>query len=121
MESYIPPMEQIKTIMDDILQKISDVKEGSDAHKFLLIKKKILDDSLQKIIDEAQINKYEYELYTLFEKRQDLLNKINTKEYRSKDDDEDVKMIKEINSQMHWIRKTKLKDVKITHLLNNNY
>ena len=47
MESYIPLMEQIKTIMDDILQKISDVKEGSDAHKFLLIKKIFLPRLLQ--------------------------------------------------------------------------
>ena len=32
-------MEQVESISNDILQKISEVKEGSHAHKFLLAKK----------------------------------------------------------------------------------
>ena len=109
-------MEQVEYISNDILQKISEVKEGSDAHKFLLVKKKVLDDSLQKIINEAQINKYEYELYSLFETCESLRSKISMKEHRPADDDEDVKAYKEAKGQMDWIRRTKLKDVKLTHL-----
>jgi len=107
-------MEQVECISKDILQKISEVKEGSDAHKFLLVKKKAIDDSLQKIINEAQINKYEYELYSLFEKYEVLRDKIRIKERRPTDDDEDVKAFKEVNEQMRWIRQTKLKGVKLT-------
>ena len=107
-------MEQVECISKDILQKISEVKEGSDAHKFLLIKKKIVDDSLQKIINEAQINKYEYELYSLFEKCESLRYKISMKERRPTDDDEDMKAYKETREQMKWIRETKIKGVKLT-------
>ena len=109
-------MEQLEYISNHILQNISEVKEGSDAHKFLLVKKKTLDDSLQKIINEAQINKYEYELYSLFEKYEVLRDKIRIKERRPTDDDEDVKAFKEVNEQMRWIRQTKLKGVKLTEL-----
>ena len=35
-------LEQVEYISKDILQKISEVKEGSNAHKFLLIKKRHL-------------------------------------------------------------------------------
>jgi len=107
-------MEQVECFSKDILQKISEVKEGSYAHKFLLVKKKILDDSLQKIISEAQINKYEYELYALFEKCESLRYKISMKERRPTDDDEDMKAYKEVKGQMTWIRETKLKGVKVT-------
>jgi len=109
-------MEQVECISKDILQKISEVKEGSDAHKFLLVKKKAIDDSLQKIINEAQINKYEYELYSLFEKCESLRYKISMKEHRPTDDDEDMKAFKEAKGQMTWIRQTKLKGVKLTEL-----
>jgi hypothetical protein len=109
-------MEQVEFISSDILQKISEVKLGSDAHKFLLIKKKILDDSLQKIINEAQINKYEYELYSLFEKCESLRYKISMKERRPTDDDEDMIAFKEAKGQMTWIQQTKLKLVKLTDL-----
>jgi hypothetical protein len=84
-------LEQVEYISKDIYQKISEVEEGSDAHKFLLVKKKILDDSLQTIINEAQINKYEYELYSLFEKCEGLRYKISLKGRRPTDDDEDMK------------------------------
>jgi hypothetical protein len=110
-------MEQVEHISADILQKISGVKEGSDAHMFLLIKKKIIDDSLQKIINEAQIDEYEYELYCLFEKSETLRCKISKKERRPTEDDEDVKALKEIKDKMSWIRKTKLKGVKLTELV----
>ena len=109
-------IEQVECISNDILQTISEVKEGSDAHKFLLIKKKIVDDSLQKIINEAQINKYEYELYSLFEKCESLRYKISMKERRPTDDDEDMKAYKEAKEQMVWIQQTKLKGVKLTEL-----
>ena len=109
-------MEQVECISKDILQKISEVKEGSDAHKFLLIKKGIVDDSLQKIINEAQINKYEYELYSLFEKCESLRYKISMKERRPTDDDEDMKEYKEAKEQMVWIQRTKLNGVKLTEL-----
>ena len=112
-------MEQVDCISNDILQKMSEVKEGSDAHKFLLIKKKILEDSLlqiQKIIDNAQINKYEYELYVLFEQCENLRYKISMKERRPTDDDEDMKALKEANGQMTWIQATKLKGVKLTEM-----
>ena len=109
-------LEQVEYISKDILQKISEVKEGSNAHKFLLIKKKILDDSLQKIINEAQINKYEYELYSLFEKCESLRYKISMKEHRPTDDDEDMKAYKEAKGQMTWIQQTKLKGIKLTDL-----
>ena len=109
-------MEQVEYISKDILQKISEVKEGSDTHKFLLVKKKILDDSLQKIINEAQINKYEYELYSLFEKCESLRYKISMKERRPTDDDEDIKEYKEAKGQMSWIQQTKLTGVKLTYL-----
>jgi len=101
-------MEQVDCISKDILQKISEVKEGSDIHKLLLVKKKILDDSLQKIINEAQINKYEYELYSLFEKCESLQCKIRMKERRPTDDDEDKKALREVLDQMRWIRETKI-------------
>jgi len=116
MASDLSAMEQVENISKDILQKISEVKAGSDAHKFLLVKKKILDDSLQKIINEAQINKYEYELYNLFEKCESLRTKISMKESRPTDDDEDMKKFKEAKEQMNWIRQTKLKGVKLTEL-----
>ena len=109
-------IEQVECISNDIVQKISEVKEGSDAHKFLLIKKKIIDDSLQKIINEAQINKYEYELYSLFEKCESLRYKNSMKERRPTDDDEDMKAYKEAREQMVWIQQTKLKGVKLTEL-----
>lgn len=109
-------MEQVECISNDIHQKISQVKEGSDAHKFLLVKKKILDDSLQKIINEAQINKYEYELYSLFEKCESLRTKISMKERRPSDEDEDKKAFIEAKDQMNWIRRTKLNGVKLTEL-----
>ena len=107
-------MEQVETISKDILQKLSEVKDGSHAHKFLLIKKKIIDDSIEKIINEAQINKYEYELYALFEKCESLHHKIHAKERRPTDDDEDMKAYKETKDQMSWIRQTKLRGVKLT-------
>ena len=112
-------MEQVDCISKDIQQKMSEVKEGSDAHKFLLIKKKTLEDSLQQIqqiIDNAQINKYEYELYVLFEQCESLRYKISMKERRPTEDDEDMKALKEANDQMNWIRQTKLKGVKLTEL-----
>jgi len=109
-------IEQVENISNDILQKLLEVKEDSNAQKFLLIKKKILDDSLQKIINEAQINKYEYELYTLFEKCQSLRYKINMKEHRPTGDDEDMKAFKEAKEQLAWIRETKLNGVKLTEL-----
>jgi hypothetical protein len=109
-------MEQIEGISKDILQKISEVKEGSDTHTFLLIKKGILDDSLQKIINEAQINKYEYELYGLSEKCKALRDKISMKERRPRDDDEDMKAFKEAKEQIVWIHRTKLKGVKLTEV-----
>ena len=109
-------LEQVECISKDILQKISEVKKGSDAHNFLLIKKKTLDDSLQTIINEAQINKYEYELYSLFEKCEGLRYKISLKERRPTDDDEDMKAYKEAKGQMTWIQQTKLKGVKLTDL-----
>ena len=109
-------MEQVECISNDILRKISEVKEGSDTHKFLLVKKQILDDSLQKIINEAQINKYEYELYSLFEKCESLRYTISMKERRPTDDDEDIKAYKEAKEQMTWIQQTKLSGVKLTYL-----
>ena len=109
-------LEQVEYISKDILQKISEVKEGSDAHRFLLIKKKIVDDSLEKIINEAQINKYEYELYSLSEKCESLRYKISMKERRPTDDDEDMKAYKEAKEQMVWIQRTKLNGVKLTEL-----
>ena len=116
MPSLLSVIEQVENISKDILEKLSDVKDGSDAQKFLLLKKKILDDSLHKIINEAQVNKYEYELYSLFEKCQTLRYKINMKEHRPKDDDEDVKAFKEAKEQMAWIQQTKLNGVKLTEL-----
>ena len=109
-------MEQVECISNDILQKISEVKDGSDAHKLLLTKKKIIDDSLQKIINEAQINKYEYELYSLFEKCESLRYKISMKEHRPTDDDEDMKAFKEAKGKIIWIQNTKLNGVKLTDL-----
>ncbi len=107
-------MEQVETISKDILQKLSEVKEGSDAQKFLLIKKKILDRGLDIIINEAQVNVYEYELYTLLDKSESLRYKITMKERRPADDDEDMKEFRQIKEQMNWIRQTKLKGVKLT-------
>jgi hypothetical protein len=107
---------KIKWYNLSIYQKLSEVKEGSDAHKFLLIKKKIIDESLQTIINDAQINKYEYELFSLFEKCEDLRYKISMKERRPTDDDEDMKEYKEAKGQMSWIQQTKLKGVKLTVL-----
>ena len=112
-------MEQVESISKDIHQKISEVKEGSDTQTFLLLKKKILDDSLQKIINEAQINKYEYELYYLFETCKSLQSKINMKERKSTEDDEDRKALQEAMGRMDWIRKTKLTGVKVTELPKN--
>lgn len=109
-------MEQVESISKDIHQKISEVKEGSDTQTFLLLKKKILDDSLQKIINEAQINKYEYELYCLYETCKSLQSKINMKEHKPTEDDEDVKAFKEAKGRMEWIQKTKLTGVKLTEL-----
>jgi hypothetical protein len=109
-------MEQVESISKDIHKKISEVKEDSHAHKFLLLKKKILDDSLQKIINEAQINKYEYELYSLFEKCERLRYKISMKEHRPTDYDKDMKEFKEAKEQMSWIQQNKLKGVKLTEL-----
>lgn len=109
-------MEQVECITKDILKKISEVKEGSAAHKFLLIKKKSIDDSLQKIINDAQINTYEYELYSLFEKCESLRYRISMKERRPTDDDEDMKAFKEAKGQMLWIQNTKLKGVTLTDL-----
>jgi hypothetical protein len=116
MASDLSIMEQVECISKDILQKILEVKADSDAHKFLLFKKKIIDDSLQKIINDAQINKYEYELYILFEKCDNLRTKISMKERRPTDDDEDMKAFREAKEQMNWIRQTKLKGVKLTEL-----
>ena len=77
--------------------------------------KKILDGGLQIIINEAQINKYEYELYSLFEKCERLRNKISMKERKPTDDDEeDMKAYKEAKEQIRWIHQTKLKGVKLT-------
>jgi hypothetical protein len=112
--SSISVMEQVETISKDILQKLSEVKEGSDAQKFLLIKKKILDRGLDIIINEAQVNVYEYELYTLLDKSESLRYKITMKERRPADDDEDMKEFRQIKEQMNWIRQTKLKGVKLT-------
>jgi hypothetical protein len=109
-------MEQIESISSDICQKLSEVREGSDAHKFLLVKKKIIDDSISKIVNDAQINKYEYELYILFEKCEILRSKINMKEHRPTDDDEDIKAYKQAKDQMSWIQETKLKGVNLTYI-----
>jgi hypothetical protein len=107
-------MEQVEGISKDILQKISEVKEGSQAHKFLLAKKNILDGCLQTIINEAQINKYEYELYSLYDKCESHRYKISMKERRPTDDDDDIKAYKEAKEQITWMKQTKLKGVKLT-------
>ena len=116
MSSTLSLMEQVESISNDIIQKNSEVKEDSYSHKFLVSKKKILDDSLQKIINEAQINKYEYEVYSLFEKCESLRYKIICKEAKPTDDDEDMKAYKEAKGQMTWIQQTKLKGIKLTEL-----
>jgi hypothetical protein len=107
-------MEQIEDIRKDILEKLAEVKDGSHAQKFLLIKKKVLDDCIQTIIDEAQINKYEYELYALFEKCEILRHKINMKDRRPTVDDEDIKALREAQDQILWTRQSKLRGVKLT-------
>ena len=112
--SSISVMEQVEIISKDILQKLSEVKEGSDAQKFLLIKKRIIDRGLDIIINEAQVNVYEYELYTLLDKSESLNYKISMKERRPTDDDEDIKEFRQIKEQMRWIRQTKLNGVKLT-------
>lgn len=112
--SSISVMEQVEIISKDILQKLSEVKEGSDAQKFLFIKKKIIDRCLDIIINEAQVNVYEYELYTLLDKSESLRYKISMKERRPTDDDEDIKEFRQIKEQMRWIRQTKLNGVKLT-------
>ena len=114
MSSNISIIEQVKNISNDINEKLLEVREGSYAQTFLLIKKKIIDDSLQKIINEAQINKYEYELYSLSEKCESLRYKIKMKKHRPTDDDEDMKAYKEVKDEMNWIRRTKLDGVKLT-------
>ena len=109
-------MEQIEIISNDIRQKLSEVREGSDAHKFLLIKQKIIDDSIIKILKHAQINKYEYELYILFDKCEFLRSKISMKEHRPTDDDEDIQAYKHARDRMSWIRETKMKWVNFTYV-----
>lgn len=105
-------IEFVKTINNDIQQKLSEVKNGSDAHKFLLAKKKILDDCIKKIVYEASFSKYEWELYMLAEKRLTLQNKIHMKEDRPSDDDDDVRSLKEVIDRINWIRESKLKGVR---------
>lgn len=68
MASTLSAMEQVEIISKDIHDKLSIVIEGSDLHKFLLNKKKILDESIETIINKAQINIYEYELYNTYDK-----------------------------------------------------
>ena len=116
MTTELSTMDQVESISKDILQKLSEVKDGSRAQKFLLIKKEIIDRCVKVIIDNAQINKYEYELYSLFEICENLRNKISMKECRPTDDDEDMTALKKAREQMQWIRQTKLKGVNLTQL-----
>ena len=109
-------LEQVELISNDIQQKLSEATIGSETQQLILHKKRILDQYLQKIIDDAQINKYEYECYTLSEKCELLRTKIAKKEKRPSDDDADVVAYKELKSQLTWIQQTKLKDVRLTNL-----
>lgn len=111
-------LERVIAISEDILQKISEVKEDSDVYKFLFIKKTILDDYLQKIINEAQINKDEYELCSLYERCETLKYKISMKERCDIREDEDIKALKEAKVQIALLHKTKLKGVKLTYTPN---
>ena len=103
-------IEEVTNISNDISQKLLEVSHNSEAQKFLLTKKSILDKSLQKIIDDANVNKYEYELYILFEQCENLRKKISMKEERPRDNDEDVIAFKIAKAKMQWIRKTKFKN-----------
>jgi len=111
-------MEQINEISNDITQKLSETRVGSNARRFLLIKKKILDDALENIANECKVNTYEYALYNLCDKRDALAIKILNKERRPTQDDEDVKELKNIRMDLEWIRRTKLQGVKTTDIRN---
>jgi hypothetical protein len=109
-------MDQIAQIQEDISLKMAEVRLGSDAHRLLVIKQKLIDDSVQRIIRDAQVNRYEYELYLLADKSEILRDKIHAKERRPSIDDEDMKALREVTDQMAWIRETKLKGFKHTDI-----
>jgi len=103
-------LEQVNDVSNDIVHKLSEVNDGSETQKFLLLKKQTIDNALQKIVDGVQKEmKYDYELMSLFDKMETLRNKIHAKASRPKDDDEDMKEFKELQAQHNWIQRIKAK------------
>lgn len=109
-------MDRIAQIQEDISLKMAEVRLGSDARRLLVIKQKLIDDSVQRIIRDAQVNRYEYELYLLADKSEILRDKIHAKERRPSIDDEDTRALRDVTDQMDWIRETKLKGFKFTDI-----
>ena len=101
------PLEQVEAISKDIVQKLSEVQEGSATHKFLLKRKKSIDDALEKIVKDNEKTKYDYELYSLYDKLELLKSKIEKRGYLAKEEDEEVKAYKEMKAQHNWILRTK--------------
>ena len=109
-------MDQIAQIQEDISRKMAEVRMGSDAHRLMVVKQKVIDDSFQRIIRDAQVNRYEYELYLLADESESLRLKISAKDRRPSSDDEDMKALREVTDQMAWIRETKLKGFNFTDI-----
>jgi hypothetical protein len=112
-------INRIQAISKDILEKLSETKDGSNTQRFLLGKKKILDEVLEKIAKECEVNAYEYEVYNLCDKRDTLMIKIQNKERRPTEDDEDLKELKNINLDLNWAR-TKLERNKMLSRTSND-
>ena len=106
-------IEKVLNISNDILQKLSEVQKNTDAEKYLLMKKKNMDDALQTIIQTAEINPYEYELFSLYEKSDIFLKQLRDKKYFiTKFDttlyDTILKLYIEIKDRIYWIQTVKL-------------
>jgi hypothetical protein len=106
-------IEKVLNISNDILQKLSEVEKNTDAEKYLLMKKKSIDDAFQTIIQTAEINPYEYELFSLYKKSDMILKQLQNKKYfitRSDTTlyDTILKLYIETKDRIYWIQTVKL-------------
>ena len=106
-------IEKILDISNDILQKLSEVQKNTDAEKYLLMKKKNMDDALQTIIQTAEINPYEYELFSLYEKSDIFLKQLHDKKYFTTRFDTTLydtilKLYIKTKDRIYWIQTVKL-------------
>ncbi len=119
IESVDERMNKINQIYQNIEAKLNEVEINSEAHKYLIYKKRVIDTAFEKIILEAEINNDEYKLYQLEDKKNKLEQKINSSARKLTEYDLEMIELTLINGEIDYIKKHKLKNVKTVNLPKN--